>query len=65
MNLALSEVSTQNILNQLAESGQKTLGLLSQETIRFINLNKDHLVTLSESDFNNLKIAKCLIQNNK
>jgi len=65
VNLALSEVSTQNILNQLAESGQKTLGLLSQENIKFISLNKDQLVTLSEADFKCLKVAKCLIQNNK
>ena len=63
MNLALSEVSTQNILNQLEESGQKTLGLLSQESIAFTHSNLSHMLNSTTIKSATGKVAKCQIEN--
>jgi len=63
MNLALSELSTQNILNQLEESGQKTLGLLSHASIKFTHANSSYVLSGAMAKSAAVKIAKCQIEN--
>lgn len=63
MNLASSELSTQNILNQLEESGQKTLGLLSHTSIIFTRSNSSYILSDSITNSAAVQIAKCQIEN--